>query len=127
MLFKGNLRGDPAAAYQKLTARLKVQHLPLLAATLLLLLLLLCLGCWHWRLWLARPAQAKPRLSPKLPVLQEQLGEQYKLYLLEDQEERPVAVLLPADAVQTRVSPAAEAGLAALFGACTLATTLNIK
>ncbi|KAI3424741.1 hypothetical protein D9Q98_008130 [Chlorella vulgaris] len=80
VLFKGNLRGDPAAAYAKLSARLK-----------------------------------------------EQLGERYKLYLLEDQEEKPVAVVLPVDAVKTRVAPGTEAGLALLFGATSIATTLNIN
>jgi hypothetical protein len=38
-----------------------------------------------------------------------------------------VAVVLPVDAVKTRVAPGTEAGLALLFGATSIATTLNIK
>lgn len=38
-----------------------------------------------------------------------------------------VAVVLPVSAVQPQGSSLAETGLALLLGACTLATTLNIK
>ncbi|EFN52941.1 hypothetical protein CHLNCDRAFT_137300 [Chlorella variabilis] len=80
VLFRGNLRGEPAAAYSKLSARLK-----------------------------------------------DELGEQYKIYLLDSPEEKPVAVVLPVSAVQPQGSSLAETGLALLLGACTLATTLNIN
>ena len=59
--------------------------------------------------------------------LQAELGDQYKIYLLENQEERPVAVVLPLASVQPQVQPASEALLALLFGVTALATTLNIN
>ncbi|KAL4425048.1 hypothetical protein ABPG77_001826 [Micractinium sp. CCAP 211/92] len=80
VLFRGNLRGDPADAYAKLAAR-----------------------------------------------LEEQLGDQYKLYLLENQEEQPVAVVLPLQSVLPQFGPLPEPALAAALGAATLATTLNIN
>ncbi|PSC68193.1 putative zinc metalloprotease chloroplastic isoform X1 [Micractinium conductrix] len=79
VLFRGNLRGEPAAAYAKLTAR-----------------------------------------------LQAELGEQYKLYLLENREELPVAVVLPLASVLPQLGPLPEQLLAAGLGLASVATTLNI-
>ena len=81
VLFKGNLRGDPARAYTKLSARLK-----------------------------------------------DQLGDSYRLFLLEDQESNPVAVVIPAESAEFQsVSPSAETALAIGLAATTVATTLNIN
>ncbi|GAB4819570.1 hypothetical protein N2152v2_006616 [Parachlorella kessleri] len=79
VLFRGNLRGDPAAAYAKLAARLKAE-----------------------------------------------LGDDYRLYLLEDTEEKPVAVVLPLSAVQPVPPPVNEALLAGVFGAATVAASINV-
>lgn len=70
------------------------------------------------------PARAYAKLRDRL---RQELGAAYTLYLLEDQEERPVAVVLPADAARVQVPGAAEAALAALFGATTVLTTLNVN
>jgi len=78
VLFKGNLRGDPAAVYATLAARLK-----------------------------------------------REIGDAYRLFLLQDQEENPVAVVLPISAVQPVTSPGLEAALAVAFAGATVATTLN--
>ena len=110
MLFKGNLRGDPAAAYAKLTQRLGVGAAP--AAPLALRpwhasadsaasnAACKCCGARVCRaIQQAMHARSQPPNASLLPpcsafkqfLLQEELGEQYKLYLLEDQEERPVS------------------------------------
>lgn len=80
VLFKGNLRGDPAIAYAKLKARLV-----------------------------------------------EEIGDQYQLFLLENQEEQPVAVVLPIKAVQPPPSPIPDPLLSFIFGITTIATTLNVN
>ena len=82
VLFKGNLRGDPSIAQQKLSQR-----------------------------------------------LQQLLGnDSYRLFLLQDQEENPVAVVIPSSSAEFQVvNPLAESLLAALLGATTIATTLNIN
>lgn len=79
VLFKGNLRGQPAATYTKLASR-----------------------------------------------LQSELGTDYALYLLEDQEEKPVVVVIPTEYSQTRVNEIGELSLAILLSFTTIATTLNI-
>ena len=43
-----------------------------------------------------------------LPSLQGELGDDYRLYLLEDTEEKPVAVVLPLAAVQPVPPPVNE-------------------
>lgn len=86
VLFKGNLRGDPAQAYAKLTQRLQVQTL-------------LC----HTQRICPRSAGSMPTRHTQCSITalrltsvplpshpQAELGDQYKLYLLEDQEEKPV-------------------------------------
>ncbi|EIE22624.1 hypothetical protein COCSUDRAFT_63768 [Coccomyxa subellipsoidea C-169] len=78
VIFKGNLRGNPATAYDRIAARLKGE-----------------------------------------------LGEEYVLYLLEDQEEQPVAVILPKDAAEQPLPATQEALLSAAFGLATLVTLLN--
>ncbi|BDA45797.1 probable zinc metalloprotease EGY2, chloroplastic [Coccomyxa sp. Obi] len=78
VIFKGNLRGDPSVAYDRIAARLKGE-----------------------------------------------LGEDYVLYLLEDQEEKPVAVVLPKDAAEQPLPPTQEALLSVAFGLATLVTLLN--
>lgn len=80
VLFKGNLRGDPAIAYTKLKARLL-----------------------------------------------EEIGDQYKLFLLENQEGQPVAVVLPIEAVQPPPSPIPDPLLSLIFALTTIATTLNVN
>ena len=80
VLFKGNLRGNPAAAHKKLVSRLN-----------------------------------------------DQLGEGYRLFLLTDQDDNPVAVVIPASSAEFQsASPIAELSLAILLGATTIATTFNI-
>lgn len=78
VLFKGNLRGDPATAHAKLAAR-----------------------------------------------LQEAMSD-YRLFLLEDQEEKPVAVVIPRESAQVNVNPVAEAALAVVLGGVSVVTTLNV-
>ncbi|KAG7669072.1 hypothetical protein Ndes2526B_g00791 [Nannochloris sp. 'desiccata'] len=81
VLFKGNLRGDPAAAHAKLVLRLK-----------------------------------------------EQLGDTYRLFLLQDQDEKPTAVVIPAKSAEFQTaSPTVELLLSLGLGFITIATTLNIN
>jgi membrane-associated protease RseP (regulator of RpoE activity) len=81
VLFKGNLRGDPAVAAAKLRLKLK-----------------------------------------------EQLGDTYRLFLLEDQDEQPTAVVIPAASAEFQTaSPTVELLLALGLGLTTIATTLNIN
>ena len=54
-------------------------------------------------------------------AVQEELGDAYKLYLLEDTDEKPVAVVLPAAAVQPPAPPVNEVltlGVWILSGSC---------
>ena len=48
--------------------------------------------------------------------MQGELGDNYVLYLLEDQEEKPVAVVLPKDAAEQPLPAAQEVGLPACPG-----------
>jgi len=81
VLFKGNLRGNPAAAHAKLVLKLK-----------------------------------------------EQLGDAYRLFLLQDQDDKPTAVVIPASSVEFQTaSPTVELLLALGLGATSIATTLNIN
>ena len=108
VIFKGNLRGDPAVVYDKVAARLLVRETA--AAP-------------------PQPPRRPPtRHAPPIKTnTQEEVGDQYRVYLLEDQDSKPVAVVLPLASVQPEVPAVPEAALAALFGACTLLTTLNIN
>lgn len=58
------------------------------------------------------PAALLPAPDLRVPAarlsIQAQLGDAYKLYLLEDTEEKPVAVVLPASAVQPPAPPVNE-------------------
>lgn len=47
-------------------------------------------------------------LLTEVLLLQGELGDDYVLYLLEDQEENPVAVVLPRDAAEQPLSPTQE-------------------
>eukprot|EP00892_Ulva_mutabilis_P008227 jgi/Ulvmu1/5777/UM025_0031.1 len=78
VLFKGNLRGDPAESFKKMERRLK-----------------------------------------------DQLGDKYVLFLLEDQKETPVVVVLPRAAVEFEDSPVASIPVAILFALVTLITALS--
>lgn len=81
VLFRGNLRGDPAAVRAKLAARLK-----------------------------------------------DAVGDTYKFFLLEDQDEKPVAVVIPAASAEFQTAgPGAELALSIALGLATVATTLNIN
>lgn len=110
VLFRGNLRGDPAAAYAKLAARLKVRPRSLPARPPACTPDPRCAhlhaGLWGRALGSAdRAPHGSPSSFPWLisaptpPAthLQEQLGDQYKLYLLENQEEQPVGAGRQAD------------------------------
>lgn len=80
VLFKGNVRGDPAKGFSKLKYRLK-----------------------------------------------EQLGDKYKLYMLENQEEQPVVLVLPESATEVEKPPIPDGVLCLMFGIISLITTLNIN
>lgn len=49
------------------------------------------------------------------------------LITMQDKDEKPVCVVLPADATRVEVNETAEAALAALFAITALATTLNVN
>lgn len=71
------------------------------------------------------PSRAYTKLSARL---KEQLGDSYRLFLLEDQESNPVAVVIPAESAEFQsVNPTAEVALALGLGLTTIATTLNIN
>ena len=115
VLFKGNLRGDPAAAYAMLVDRLAQE----LGGAYKMYLLetqeeqkVGALAGVGWMQVLDAPrsnARSTAMRAARLPPLRTQ-----------------VVVVLPVSAVQPQVSPTNEALLAAVFGATTLATTLNI-
>jgi hypothetical protein len=68
------------------------------------------------------PAAAYARMAQKLEA---ELGSEWQIFLLEDKDERPTAVVLPATAREAEVSKFTEVWLTAVFGLLTLATTLN--
>jgi Zn-dependent protease len=69
------------------------------------------------------PIDIHTKLSSRL---RESLGDDaYRLFLLEDQENSRVAVIIPAEASRPQVNAAAEAALAVLLCGVTVATTLN--
>lgn len=71
------------------------------------------------------PSVAYSKLKTRL---NEELSSDYKLFLIEDQEEKPVAVVIPAESAETQVvNPAAESFLAVVLGIATICTTLNVN
>lgn len=68
------------------------------------------------------PADSYARTAKRFQTV---MGDDYKLYFLEDQENNPVAVVLPKDATQDLTPALPEGLLAALFALGTTATTLN--
>ncbi len=101
VVFKGNVRGrDPAVAFQKMKQRMKVRVRRRLARA----------RARAARPDPARPPASAPALRPSKPSpppppptttthsLQAELGDRYRLFLLEDKEEKPTAVVLPLDA-----------------------------
>lgn len=69
------------------------------------------------------PSTTRARLAARLEA---ELGNDYRLFLLEDQEDKPVVVIIPTEASEVLVSPIAETALAVTLGGMTIATTLNI-
>ncbi|KAL3161454.1 hypothetical protein ABBQ32_010337 [Trebouxia sp. C0010 RCD-2024] len=67
-------------------------------------------------------AESYTRTAARLKTV---LGDAYRLYFLEDQQNKPVAVVLPKDATQELTPRLPEGVLAALFAAGTIVTTLN--
>lgn len=69
------------------------------------------------------------RQPPPPPLLthntQEVLGDQWQIFLLEDKEEKPTAVLLPASAREGVLSPVTEVWLAVVFGLASVAASLQ--
>lgn len=60
--------------------------------------------------------------------LREELRDDYKLFLIEDQEEKPVALVIPTKSAQTQVvNPLTEGLLAVFLGIGTICTTLNVN
>ncbi|KAK9830008.1 hypothetical protein WJX72_009165 [[Myrmecia] bisecta] len=68
------------------------------------------------------PAKAYSIIARRL---KEQLGSDYSLFLLEDQESKPVAVVIPTSAVEEPVAALPEGLLAVLFALAATLTTLN--
>eukprot|EP00891_Asterochloris_glomerata_P003585 jgi/Astpho2/3585/e_gw1.00058.23.1_t len=57
--------------------------------------------------------------------LKDQIGDEWSLFLMQDKEEKPVLVVLPAEVVQDRIQLVPESMLATLFAGVTLVTTLT--
>lgn len=68
------------------------------------------------------PAEAYARTAKRFQTV---MGDDYQLYFLEDQQNKPVAVVLRKDATQELTPALPEGVLAALFAAGTIVTTLN--
>jgi hypothetical protein len=71
------------------------------------------------------PAEGAAKMRKKL---KDQLGDSYRLFLLQDQDEKPTAVIIPAASAEFQTaSPTVELLLALGLGLTTIATTLNIN
>lgn len=57
--------------------------------------------------------------------LQEVMGDQWQIFLLQDKEEKPTAVLLPSSAREGVLSPVTEVWLAVAFGAFSVVSSLQ--
>jgi hypothetical protein len=53
------------------------------------------------------------------------MGDKWQLFLLEDKEEKPTAVLLPSSAREGVLSPVTEVWLAVLFGLASVIASLQ--
>lgn len=56
---------------------------------------------------------------------QDVMGDKWQIFLLEDKEEKPTAVLLPSDAREGVLSPVTEIWLFVLFGLATIISSLQ--
>jgi len=56
---------------------------------------------------------------------QDVMGDRWQIFLLEDKEEKPTAVLLPSDAREGVLSPVTEIWLFVLFGLATVISSLQ--
>lgn len=70
---------------------------------------------------LTHPYIHKQRRTTKQDVM----GDKWQIFLLEDKEEKPTAVLLPSDAREGVLSPVTEIWLFVLFGAATVISSLQ--
>jgi hypothetical protein len=57
--------------------------------------------------------------------LQEVMGDQWQIFLLQDKEEKPTAVLLPSSAREGVLSPVTEVWLAVAFGLLSVVSSLQ--
>ncbi|WIA17696.1 hypothetical protein OEZ85_009213 [Tetradesmus obliquus] len=68
------------------------------------------------------PREAYAKLKQRL---QEVMGDQWQIFLLQDKEEKPTAVLLPSSAREGVLSPVTEVWLAVAFGAFSVVSSLQ--
>jgi hypothetical protein len=71
-------------------------------------------------------AYLSPRLSLSLTFpYQDAVGDEWQIFLVEDKEEKPSAIVLPSSAREGVISPTTEIWLTTLFAALTAITTIN--
>ena len=58
-------------------------------------------------------------------LLQAAVGDEWQIFLCEDKEEKPTAIVLPASAREGVISRSTEVSLTLLFAALTAVTTVN--
>jgi hypothetical protein len=72
-----------------------------------------------------RTVSDRLRLLCALPCLQEVMGDQWQIFLLQDKEEKPTAVLLPSSAREGVLSPVTEVWLTVAFGLLSIVSSLQ--
>eukprot|EP00878_Enallax_costatus_P041158 GHUV01047695.1.p1 GENE.GHUV01047695.1~~GHUV01047695.1.p1 ORF type:complete len:134 (-),score=28.49 GHUV01047695.1:410-811(-) len=76
------------------------------------------------RVFLADSQCTLPHLC-SLCCYQEVMGDKWQIFLVEDKEEKPTAVLLPSDAREGVLSPVTEIWLCVVFGLLSIGSSLQ--